>query len=138
MSTIPIPKFEINRPHEFDGSPLKFKTWLREVNLYLLWFPALNSAQKIRLALGFMSGSPAVTQWRDTYLDNHIAIATVIKTWNDFIMDASIAFSDKNAVERARQALDDTYQKGMRIDEYVTKFDSLCTDCSMTSDCERI
>ena len=110
---------------------------MREVLLYLSWYPTLADAGKIKIALGFMTEGSAV-MWRDSYIENHLNVTPITHTWNEFFADANDAFSDKGEAERARTALDRLEQRGMRIDEYVTKFRTLCAECSLTSDSERI
>jgi Retrotransposon gag protein/Zinc knuckle len=60
-------------------------------------------------------------------------------TWNQFKDGVVEAFEDKTASDRARNSLDHLYQRGtMTIDDYINQFDSLCQDCSLDSDVERI
>ena len=105
MATAPTPKFQVPEPHTFEGDPLKFRSWMKSVHLYLQWFPTLNDSQKIRLALGFMNGGSA-TQWRDTYIETYFGTTPVPRSWTEFGADIIAAFDDKGAVERARTALD--------------------------------
>ena len=123
-------------PDFFDGTPSKFKTWNRQVALYIDGYNVTDDKQKQHIALSYMRGGSA-TAWSDRFIEAHIVTVAPI-TWATFQQQLKDAFEDKAAAQHTRDMLEHYSQKGMGIDEYINRFDSHCSDCDLTEDDEMI
>ena len=98
--------------------------------------PGFKSAmQKINLALTLMHGEK-VARWVKnvgTALDElNPDTDNVDKLWTTFLKEFAQQYTDTQAAERARVALESLRMKALEIDEYISKFKELCNKVGYT------
>src|SRR6185503_9985591 len=77
------PKINLGEPYAFDGNPLKYRTWLRQVQIYLLAKKYTEDTDKILVTLSYMKEGHAST-WAQLYFDKKIAEGK-FDTWKAFL-----------------------------------------------------
>ena len=98
--------------------------------------PGFESAmQKINLALTLMHGKKVVGWVKNvgTALDElNPDTDDVDKLWTTFLEEFAQQYTNTQAVERARVALESLRMKALEIDEYISKFEELCNKAGYT------
>jgi hypothetical protein len=108
------------------------KTYVR-LNRRVLGFEL--AMQKINLALTLMHGEKDAGWVKNvgTALDElNLDTDDVNELWTTFLEEFTQKYTDTQAVERARVALESLRMKAPEIDEYISKFEELCNKAGYT------
>lgn len=130
MSTT-TPKIKVAEPNEFDGSPNKYRDWLRQLLIYIRAKKITDNEEKILLALSYMKTGTA-SAWATHFFDQHISQPVVdFGTWDAFKVQLDSVFEDKTHGRKAREKLETFRQGNLKIDDYLSRFESLAVDAGI-------
>ena len=130
-------KVKVAEPDVFDGSPYKFRDWLRQLTIFIRAREIKDDEKKILIALSYMKSGTA-TAWANRWFDKNGTKAS-LGSWADFQTELEAAFQDKDAKRKARERLETYKQRDARIDDFISRFDSLTADAGIdSSDDEQI
>jgi hypothetical protein len=126
-------------PEPFTGERTKAGNFIEAMKTYICLnqrVPGFESTmQKINLALTLMH-SEKVTSWVKnvgTALDElNPNTDDVNELWTTFLEEFAQQYTDTQAAERARVALESLRMKAPEIDEYISKFEELCNKAGYT------
>ena len=126
-------------PEPFTGKCAKAGNFIEAMKTYVHLnqrVPGFKSAmQKINLALTLMHGEK-VTSWVKNVsaaLDElNPDTDDINKLWTTFLEEFTQQYTDTQAAERARVALESLRMKAPEIDEYISKFEELCNKVGYT------
>ena len=110
----------------------KYKTWLRQLKIFMIGRRVIVDEDKIITALSYMNAGSAAS-WSENYIDTHPNFGA----WNDFELLLNAAFTDHTATKRARDALEHLPQGRQTIDEYFAQFETLTREAQLTDFAER-
>ena len=129
---------KFNPPAEFDGSYKNFRTFLRDLTIFLDGNEVTSDTKKILIALSYMrqgAASEFVQEEANAAMAND---PPDWGTWSTFITRLKARFLPKNLARDARDQLEQ-YQQGKKlIDEYITQLEILFNDAGLTDDAEKI
>jgi hypothetical protein len=131
------PSIKFNPPEVFDGSPKKFRTWLRDLEIFLAAYEVTDDAKRILAALSYMRGGNADEFVQQTANDATSQTPYNWGTWADFKRRLATRFQHANFKKEAREQLEHFRQGGNSIDEFFTKLDMLFFDAGLTDDAEK-
>jgi hypothetical protein len=130
---VPPNKLKLAEPDNFDGSPIKYKGWLRQLELFMRGRKVTDDEDKIITALSYMNTGPA-TSWAENFIDDH---AGGFGTWVDFRTLLNASFTDHTETKRARDALEHLSQGRQTVDEFFGRLEALLRQAELTDDAER-
>lgn len=114
-------------PEAFDGSPLKFRDWHRQILIYIRGKKITADDDRILVALSYMKSGTAAA-WANRFFDANL---DGLGTWIEFEMQLKATFEDKTQGRKAREKLENLHQGSLRIDDFVSRFESLAQDAGM-------
>jgi hypothetical protein len=120
---------KVATPEAFDGSPLKFRDWHRQVLIYIRGKKVTADDDRILVALSYMKSGTAAA-WANRFFDANL---DGLGTWAEFETQLKAAFEDKTQGRKAREKLENLHQGSLRIDDFVSRFESLTQDAGMDS-----
>jgi hypothetical protein len=133
-------KVKVKEPTPFDGSYSKYRSWLRDLTIFLAAYRITDDRQKVLVALSYLSGGYTEDFKNEEY--NRAVHADPDDpdwgTWQDFKRRLDDRFKHKYFAKEAREKLEKCSQGKQRIDEYFTTLDALFDDAGMTDDSEKI
>jgi hypothetical protein len=140
-STAPVSTssgLKFNPPRVFDGSYKDFRTWLRDLKIFLAAYEVESDKKRILAALTYMKGGSA-----DEFVQERANAATVVEphvwgTWTDFEERLKERFQSKNFTQEARERLEQFKQGKQTVDEYITKLEMLYEDANVSDGTEKI
>jgi hypothetical protein len=126
-------------PEPFTGEHAKAENFIEAMKTYVRlnwWVPGFESVmQKINLALTLMHGEK-VAGWVKNVsaaLDElNLDTNDVDELWTTFLEEFAQQYTDTQAAEWARVALESLRMKAPEIDEYISKFEELCSKAGYT------
>jgi hypothetical protein len=126
-------------PEPFTGERAKAGNFIEAMKTYVHLnrrVPGFGSAmQKINLALTLMHGEKVAGWVKNvgTALDElDPNTDDVDELWTTFLEEFAQQYTDTQAAERARVALESLRMKAPEIDEYISKFEELCNKAGYT------
>jgi hypothetical protein len=133
----PRPALKIAKPEFFDGTPGKFRDWIRQLAIYVRGNGITKDDDRILLALSYMKGGTA-SSWAAQYIDNNLAKPN-LGPWQTFYKELELAFEDRTATKRVREEIESFTQGRQKIDEFFNKFEMMAQDAGLaTSEVEKI
>jgi hypothetical protein len=131
-------KIKIAEPDVFDGHPANFRTFHRQVLIYIAGQEITKDDKKILLTLSYMKKSLAET-WAQRFFDTTLGDGKSMGTWDEFLVILKAAFLDQGNEKKAREDVEHLEQGKKRIDEYINQLESLLKDAGiLTNDKECI
>ena len=126
-------------PEPFTGKQAKARHFIEAMKTYvrLNWrVPGFKSAmQKINLALTLMHGEKVAGWVKNvgTTLDElNLDTDNIDELWMMFLKEFAQQYTDTQAAERARVALESLRMRAPEINEYILKFEELCNKAGYT------
>lgn len=124
----------LNKPEEFSGDKAKFKTWFRQIGLYIRDCKELKTnEQKINLPLSYIRGQD-VAGWVENFYDQHYTEVNL--DIGDDPWDISYAntrkelqdrFTETNLARQAQIKIESLYQGSGTPEDFFQKFEILLT-----------
>ena len=117
-------KVEVAKPNDFDGSEVKFDSFLHQMELLFWGSPTHfgDDNNRITSALSYMRGGRA-EPWARNYMERHRNEQAYTETWSQFkdLLKASFGASDPtlHAVDKIRKL----EQGSLTADEYIVAFE---------------
>jgi Retrotransposon gag protein/Zinc knuckle len=133
MST--LAPLKLSAPEYFDGTHTHFRSWIRQLNLYLRGRRVTDDEGKILTALSYMKGGAAEI-WAERFVRERGDSS--YGSWDDFVASLRESFTDHTAERRARDELDRFTQDRLGVDEFFNRLESLFSDAAMTTESEKI
>src|SRR5580698_795709 len=130
-------KIKVSEPTPFDGNPIRFNAFFRQIQLHLTSRKISDDTDKIIATLSYMKDGTA-GEWSD--------MMTVMifdsdpprfPSWKDFVKLLTDHFQDRVATQTARQKLEN-YEQSAGIDEHIQTLESLFVKAGLTDEGERI
>ena len=118
---------KVAAPEPYDGSPLKFRDWLRQVLIYIRGKKITADEDRILIALSYMKSGTAAA-WANRFFDTNL---NGLGTWPEFETQLKAAFEDKTLSRKARERLENLHQGSSRIDDFISRFESLAKDAGV-------
>ena len=122
-----VSTIKVAPPEAFDGNALKFRDWHRQLLIYIRGKRIEANDDKILLTLSYMKTGTAAT-WANRFFDVH---AADLGTWAEFEIQLKAAFEDKTLSRKAREKLENLHQGSSRIDDFISRFESLAKDAAV-------
>ncbi len=127
MTESSSPAIKVAPPEAFDGSPLKFRDWHRQILIYIRGKKITADDDRILIALSYMKSGTAAA-WANRFFDANL---DGLGTWTEFETQLKAAFEDKTLGRKAREKLESLHQGSLRIDDFISRFESLAQDAGM-------
>ena len=123
-------------PDDFDGGAVKYKSWLRQIKLYILANRITDNEQKVLFTLSYMKTGIAAT-FADKQIDDIVGGAPA-PVWADFVKQLEGTFLDKTITLKARERLEEFRQGTLVVDEFLLQLDKLFVEANLNDDSERM